>query len=61
MIHAFNMMSSKSYANNKRYMNSRLYELVRRNIPIVMSKIQSDSNNSQYGKIWIYISYNVRY
>lgn len=54
MIHAFNMMSSKSYANNKRYMNSRLYELVRRNIPIVMSKIQSGRNNSQYGKIWIY-------
>jgi len=48
MNHAFMIMKSESFCND-RYFNSRLYEGLRKNFSIVMSKMQSGKNNSQYG------------
>jgi len=49
MNHAFLMMKCSS-ENQSRYMNSRLYELKRKDFSKVMSNSQSGKGNSQYGK-----------
>lgn len=53
MVRAFTFMYA---SNNKqvRYINSRLYELARKNIGVVMSSLQSGTKNSQFGTVWIY-------
>lgn len=52
MTLAFKMMKCSSM-NNKRYFNSRLYEALRINFSLIMSKSQKGKNNSQYGKMWV--------
>ena len=49
MNHAFHMMSLSSY-NHKRYINSRIYEMKRKDFSETMSWAQSGDKNSQYGK-----------
>lgn len=49
MNHAFLMMKCSS-DNQSRYMNSKLYELKRKDFSKVMSNSQSGKGNSQYGK-----------
>ena len=51
MQHAFLIMAAGK--NGKRYVNSRLYEACRKNFSSVMSRSQSGSKNSQFGKLWI--------
>ena len=54
--HKVNRAFTFMYAFNNhkgRYMNSRLYELGRKNIGYIMSQSQSGSGNSQFGKVWI--------
>jgi len=52
MNNAFIIMNGKTHEN--RYINSRLYETLRKNFSLVMSFNQQGKKNSQYGKIWIY-------
>lgn len=52
-IHAFKMMKCGT-TEQQRYFNSRLYEANRSHIQQTMSKSQSGSKNSQYGKCWIH-------
>lgn len=52
MNNAFIIM--KTYSSDNRYINSRLYESLRKNFSIVMSLNQSGFNNSNYGTIWIH-------
>lgn len=54
VTHAFMFMISIPNCANKRYVNSRLYENIRKSFPEVMSKSQNGAKNSQYGKKWIY-------
>jgi hypothetical protein len=58
LIKAFNMMNSAS-DNQERYWNSRLYEKHRKLFTESMSVLQQGSNNSQYGKTWIYCPYTL--
>jgi len=52
--HAFMMMKAESEDHGgHRYINSRLYELKRKDFSKVMSYVQSGNGNSQYGKVWI--------
>ncbi|CAB4130231.1 HNHc domain containing protein [uncultured Caudovirales phage] len=53
MYMAFNMMKSKSSSHKERYFNSRLYAATRKNFAKVMSALQTGSQNSQFGKIWM--------
>lgn len=53
VIRAFNFMYAFNNNHGERYMNSRLYAHARKNIGYIMSKSQSGSGNSQYGKVWI--------
>jgi hypothetical protein len=54
MNHAFMMMKAESEDHGgHRYINSRLYELKRKDFSKVMSYVQSGSKNSQHGKVWI--------
>lgn len=54
MNHAFMMMKAESEDHGgHRYINSRLYELKRKDFSKVMSYVQNGSKNSQYGKVWI--------
>lgn len=48
MNHAFMMMKSES-VNHQRYINSRLYEIKKKDFSKVMSYNQSGKRNSQYG------------
>ena len=48
MNHAFMMMKSEA-SNQNRYMNSRIYELKKKDFSDVMSYSQSGEKNSQYG------------
>lgn len=52
LVRAFTFMYS-STSNHNRYVNSRLYESARKNIGKIMSKSQSGSGNSQFGKVWV--------
>jgi hypothetical protein len=52
MNNAFIMMRTNPYGN--RYVNSRLYESLRKNFSIVMSANQTGSKNSNFGTIWVY-------
>jgi hypothetical protein len=52
LVRAFTFMYASSTLQN-RYMNSRLYEFARKSIGTIMSKSQSGSSNSQYGKVWV--------
>jgi hypothetical protein len=52
MNNAFIMMKARSSDN--RYINSRLYESLRKNFSLVMSRNQSGTNNSNFGTIWIH-------
>lgn len=54
MNNAFIMMKASS--SNYRYVNSRLYDSLRKNFSLVMSRNQRGSNNSNFGTIWIYNS-----
>lgn len=54
MIKAFYMMKPKSTSHKERIVNSRWYEIFRKEHSIAMSVLQSGENNSQFGKIWIY-------
>lgn len=53
MNHALMMMKSSS-SKQDRYLNSRLYESVKKNFRKVMSKVQSGKSNSQFGTRWIH-------
>jgi len=53
MNHAFMMMKVISI-HHDRYFNSRLYESLRGDFSLVMSKSQSGNKNSQYDTIWVY-------
>lgn len=53
MIRAFNMMCVKSNTHLERYMNSRFYEQNKKNLSQAMSLANSNTNNPQYGKIWM--------
>lgn len=50
---AFAMMKVSS-SNQNRYFNSRLYNLLKIDRSKLMSKAQSGSKNSQFGKMWIH-------
>ncbi len=52
MNHAFMIMKCNS-TYQQRYFNSRLYEALRKNFSSVMSLIQTEKGNSNYGNIWI--------
>lgn len=52
MNHAFMLMRA-STSKQERYFNSRLYELKRNDFSKTMSKAQSGTKNSQFGKKWI--------
>lgn len=49
---AFTMMHAKP-GRSKRYFNSRLYQLARKNISEIMSESQSGSGNSQFNTVWV--------
>ena len=53
MNHALMMMKARS-ASQQRYFNSHLYEYLRENFSLVMSKSQTGNNNSQHGTRWIH-------
>lgn len=53
MVKAFFMMQAESY-NQKRYINSKLYEKLRVEHSKAMSISQSGKNNSQYNMVWVY-------
>jgi len=53
MNNAFMFMKAKSYAQ-MRYMNSKLYESLKKNFSKVMSENQTGKKNSQYGNRWIH-------
>jgi hypothetical protein len=50
--HAFMMMKANNN-DQQRYVNSRLYELARKNFSVVMSQVSLGDKNSQYGTKWI--------
>jgi len=50
--HAFLMMKCASIRHD-RYINSRLYENAKCYFSVIMSTIQTGSNNSQFNKMWI--------
>src|SRR5574344_1113112 len=53
MIKAFMKMKATN-TTQKRYFNSYLYELKRKEFSLAQSYCQSGSKNSQFGKIWIH-------
>jgi len=52
MNNAFIIMKTRSADN--RYINSRLYESLRKNFSLVMARNQSGSKNSNFGTIWVH-------
>lgn len=52
MNNAFIMMRTNPYGH--RYVNSRLYDSLKKNFSLVMSVNQAGNKNSNYGTIWIY-------
>ena len=52
MNHAFMMMKCSS-TNQQRYINSRIYESLRKNFPSIMSNAQSGHKNSQFDTVWV--------
>ena len=53
LVRAFTFMYSAS-TNQKRYINSKLYESARKNIGTIMSEMQKGNKNSQFGTVWVY-------
>jgi hypothetical protein len=53
MVKAFSFMSYGHSNYHNRYVNSRFYELLRRNFSLAQSVMQTGIRNSQYGTMWI--------
>jgi hypothetical protein len=53
-LKAFQMMCSKSPAHQTRYINSRLYAVMKCHMSATMSASQKGEKNSQYGTCWIH-------
>ena len=64
MNHAFMIMKASSYGQH-RYINSRLYESVRKQFSKMQSKKMQGSGNGMYGRRWYHcpetLNYNVYY